>query len=490
MTTQELSNGLIYGDEWNKNTITYSFKDTRLDYELASDYEGSVDVSSALKTAAIKIFDYIGSIINLAFVYEPNDVGDIVISEKTMPDIYTLGYAYMPYTDRISPSGDIYISAVFSDTDFTYGGLGYSALIHEIGHALGLDHPFGDGTYLGVDVHDTVMSYNTYSGYDPFNYGYYYSTSTFTSYQSADIQALQQIYGAKVAIDDNVYDLNSLLYANKIYGYGGTIEDNIDTIYDYGGTDTITLQNINSYNPQYIDMNPGTQSIVVNNQVHHYLTLTDTAEIENLIGNTTDDTIIANKCNNTIDTLGGYDRVYENDLSHATRVDVFQNNIVVVGIDSGFDVLKNVEALYVDNTAIDLSSYQREVIPNADVTKMEIGRLYLAVLDRVPDIDGLNYWFSNMQNGQNINDIANSFVMSDEFSNTYGNIQGNEAFVQTLYNNVLFRNADTQGLSYWVNELQNGQSEADVVVSFSNSEEFIKLTGIYFQDDSIAVLLS
>ena len=56
MTTQELSNGLIYGNKWHKSTITYSFKDTRLSYELASDYAGSVAVSSALKTAAIKIF--------------------------------------------------------------------------------------------------------------------------------------------------------------------------------------------------------------------------------------------------------------------------------------------------------------------------------------------------------------------------------------------------------------------------------------------------
>jgi hypothetical protein len=68
------------------------------------------------------------------------------------------------------------------------------ALIHELGHSLGLEHPFdaGDGDYfestnssLGAFPEDTVMAYRTpQSGLWP------------TSFSTNDLQALQQIWGS------------------------------------------------------------------------------------------------------------------------------------------------------------------------------------------------------------------------------------------------------------------------------------------------------
>ncbi|WP_457750256.1 DUF4214 domain-containing protein [Sulfurimonas sp.] len=487
MTTQILADGLISSYKWNKTTITYSFKTTRLPYESSADYAGSVPVSSALQNATHEIFNYIGTLLNLDFIYEPDAIGDIVVSQKQMNDPYVLGYSYMPVTDTISSAADIYISSAFNDIDFAKGGMGYAAIIHELGHSLGLDHPFGSGTYPGVTIDESVMSYNPYTGYDSFNKGYYFATSSFTSYQPADILALQSIYGAKIDNSNNVYDLHEMLFSTRINGYTGTIEDNVTSIYDYGGNDTISLKNINSNNPQYIDLTPGSQSVIVDGQIHHYLSLTADTKIENVLGSNANDTIVLNNTNNTIDGGNGYDTVIENSLTTQTRIDVFENYTIVSGVDSGFDVMQNVEALTINNTNINLNDYQRELIPYNDTKTTQIGRLYLAVFDRVADKDGLNNWVNYIENDNTLTDVANSFIQSVEFISLYSDTQSNADFIAALYQNVLLRTPDIVGENYWLNAMDNNMSKADVVIGFSDSQEFINLTGIYFQDNMIVV---
>jgi len=51
---------------------------------------------------------------------------------------------------------------------------------HEIGHTLGLDHPYGRGAHPGYDTYDTVMSYN------------WRGNKNFTN---TDIQAMQELWG-------------------------------------------------------------------------------------------------------------------------------------------------------------------------------------------------------------------------------------------------------------------------------------------------------
>jgi hypothetical protein len=52
---------------------------------------------------------------------------------------------------------------------------------HEIGHTLGLDHPYGRGAHPRYDTKDSVMSYNWLGN---------------TTYTSTDIRALQGLWGA------------------------------------------------------------------------------------------------------------------------------------------------------------------------------------------------------------------------------------------------------------------------------------------------------
>ncbi|MGJ7606745.1 DUF4214 domain-containing protein [Variovorax sp. LT1R20] len=101
-----------------------------------------------------------------------------------------------------------------------------------------------------------------------------------------------------------------------------------------------------------------------------------------------------------------------------------------------------------------------------------IYRLYKATLGREPDGGGMVSWTNAMDTAtQTIQSVAQGFVGSAEFRNTYGTLN-NSQFVSLLYRNVLGRDPDQGGLAAWVNALNNGASRASVVVGFSDSAEF------------------
>jgi hypothetical protein len=109
----------------------------------------------------------------------------------------------------------------------------------------------------------------------------------------------------------------------------------------------------------------------------------------------------------------------------------------------------------------------------SDDTVQAIARLYQAVFDRTPDTEGLNYWIDQWEDSSlnlSLGRIADSFVVSDEFIDTYGELD-DENFVTQLYVNVLDRTPDSIGLDYWVSALDARLDRAEVVVGFSESLE-------------------
>ena len=103
-------------------------------------------------------------------------------------------------------------------------------------------------------------------------------------------------------------------------------------------------------------------------------------------------------------------------------------------------------------------------------------RLYRATLGREPDGTGLVNWTNALDNAsQTIQTVAQGFVGSGEFQNTYGTLN-NSQFVSLLYQNVLGRAPDQSGLTAWVDQLDHGRSRASVVVGFSDSAEFRSAT--------------
>ena len=99
-------------------------------------------------------------------------------------------------------------------------------------------------------------------------------------------------------------------------------------------------------------------------------------------------------------------------------------------------------------------------------------RIYRATLDREPDYAGHQNWTQALIGGQALDSVVAGFVNSPEFQSIYG-ATSNSAFVTLLYNNVLERDPDEGGLSYWLGQLESGNlSREQIVMGFSESAEF------------------
>lgn len=220
-------------------------------------------------------------------------VADIKFSESNAdPDIKfgqfdingnNAGYAAHPIYDL--QSGAIVHGAdrgdVWLDTAAMPGNLFLA--MHEIGHAMGLQHPFGLEFKLPTDENNTdntVMSY-TQGAQQP------------TSLQLFDIIALQSIYGpAKARLTDDIY----VFGADKL-------------IWDGGGEDTITAKA--AAQSVTIDLNDGSwnhagalaSSLLSAGQVY----LGNFTEMENVIGSDFADTLTGNELANDMTGGGGAD---------------------------------------------------------------------------------------------------------------------------------------------------------------------------------------
>lgn len=110
----------------------------------------------------------------------------------------------------------------------------------------------------------------------------------------------------------------------------------------------------------------------------------------------------------------------------------------------------------------------------------EITRLYLALLDRAPEDDGLSYWVSQRRGGSSLRGVVAFFRNSPEFEARFGSMVGasTEAWVDFVYQQVLGRQSDAAGKAFWVELIESGSaSKEDLIIHFSESPEFQIITG-------------
>ncbi len=111
-----------------------------------------------------------------------------------------------------------------------------------------------------------------------------------------------------------------------------------------------------------------------------------------------------------------------------------------------------------------------------DGIRDSIVRLYGAVFDRTPDADGFEHWLGLYLTGTPLATVAEAFMLSPEWTNTYGDVD-DDAFVELLYQNVLDRAPDPDGAAHWRGRLAAGLSRVDMLLGFSESDEYVAATG-------------
>ena len=291
-------------------TVTYGFRDT---------YSGTLanfgHVGAAQQAAAQLALQFYSEVTGVTFQQVSpggyTDNATILIGDYAAND-GAGAFAYYPgTTDPTDPAGDVWLNTSVSTTSLPFGSYSMFAIMHELGHALGLSHPGLYNAALGVSItyaadaqfvqdsnQYSIMSYFGASATGGSQGGYSDSPML------ADILALQQIYGANTTTrtGDTVYGFGS--NAGALYDFAINTNPAI-TIWDAGGVDTLNASGFAQ--SQIITLVAGTFSSIgglVSN-----VSIAVGATIDNAVGGSGNDSITGNLADNVLSGGAGTDTI-------------------------------------------------------------------------------------------------------------------------------------------------------------------------------------
>ncbi len=94
----------------------------------------------------------------------------------------------------------------------------------------------------------------------------------------------------------------------------------------------------------------------------------------------------------------------------------------------------------------------------------QVQELYVGYLGRAADKAGLDFWVKAIESGTStLESVALGFTLSEEYKAQYNGLTTTQ-LVAKVYQNVLGRAADADGLAFWAGEVNKGVIKADTLV--------------------------
>ena len=340
-TLDQIINQLDSGYKWNvapSGTITWGTPSTNSYYD--DEYFGNDEIYglqklNATQTAvAARSLSLWSDVANINFVRVGTDQSaDITFQNSTeMGDGYA--WAYYPTDENNSMKGSVWFNSYYSglqkpSLNGDAASWGNLAFIHEIGHALGLEHmgnyDAGDGETITYKTHascaEDSLLYSIMSYFAPdetkqadwrASDGKMYFCQT---PMMNDIAAIQKIYGKKATREsDTVYGFNASSGLNSVYNFSIN-KHPVLCIYDTNGIDTLNLSGFSSNSS--VNLQPGTFSSC--DKMTKNISIARDVIIENattgagndsISGNSADNILISNAGADVLNGLEGNDRLF------------------------------------------------------------------------------------------------------------------------------------------------------------------------------------
>lgn len=491
-TSAQIIAQLNSGTRWYGPTITFSFPTTSSGILGPSGETATFRALSTSQQTAAKLGMALWDDLIASSVSQTTGVGNVRFGLSSTATDYA--HAYYPL------NGSIWFSA--NDSGLQAPQLGqypFETFLHEMGHALGLDHM---GNYNGAG-NNTPICYQDSSVYSIMSYfgpehrsgegqvawadwvgsdGRLYSPQT---PMLSDILAIQTVYGADTTTrtGDTVYGFNANVSGDlaAIYDFAQNAHP-ILTIYDAGGVNTLDLSGYSTSST--INLNSG--SFTSCNAMTNNIAIAYNTAIQNAIGGSGNDVITGNVLNNLINGGSGQDTNVCSGLASDYKVCLSADGLLVkdkVSARDGTDTLKSIESIKFSNLTESIN-YQTggagitytKFVGSVGQYSAWVGAAGVGVVDSVASRDNIQI-LTGIERA-----TFTDFNLAFDTAGAAG--QG-----YRLYKAAFDRTPDFSGLGYWIRELDAGKALTGVAGSFVASPEFTGMYGANSTDANFVKLL-